>query len=82
MAHWKNMYSIQKSSQITYIYPVYTEATQDCLIILGDEYGYIRIISLTEFLSDNNIAPLRPDEVEKKNPYRIEDYHYNYKGAS
>ena len=28
VAYWKNMYSIQKSSQITFIYPLYDAKTQ------------------------------------------------------
>lgn len=28
LAQWKNMYSIQKSSQITYIKPVFDEKTK------------------------------------------------------
>jgi len=28
IAQWKNMYSIQKSSQITYIKPIYNEKTK------------------------------------------------------
>lgn len=76
LAHWKNMYSIQKSSQITYIFPMYDANTHDCQIILGDEYGYIRIIAITDFLKEHGFVPLTQEQVGNKNPYRIEDYHY------
>jgi hypothetical protein len=45
--HWRNMYSIQKASQITYISTEYSfkgDIIQSYKLILGDEYGYIRII--------------------------------------
>ena len=40
LTHWKNMYSIQKSSQITFISSSYSEATSKesarCQLIMGD----------------------------------------------
>lgn len=50
LAQWKNMYSIQKSSQITYIKPLYDPKTRECEVILGDEYGYIRVINISAFI--------------------------------
>jgi hypothetical protein len=51
LTQWKNMYSIQKSSQITYISYLENEKGNKHEIILGDEYGYIRIIDLTTFIN-------------------------------
>ena len=74
------MYSIQKSSQISFINSRYTEAkgsqTKKCELILGDEYGYIRIIDLTEFIEEKELKPITTEMIGNKNPYRIEDYHY------
>ena len=36
LTQWKNMYSIQKSSQITYIRSHFDPKTSECDIILGD----------------------------------------------
>jgi len=44
------MYSIQKTSQINFIKPFYNDKTKECEVILGDEFGYIRIINITGFL--------------------------------
>lgn len=80
LAQWKNMYSIQKSSQITYIKPIFDPVTKECEIILGDEYGYIRVANITSFIEANKINPVTPEMLGNKNPFRIEDY--NYKGGS
>ena len=74
------MYSIQKTSQINFIKPFYNDKTKECEVILGDEYGYIRIINITGFLQENNIVPVTPELIGNKNPYRIQDYYY--KGVS
>lgn len=74
------MYSIQKSSQITYIKPIYEPVTKECEIILGDEYGYVRVASLTSFIEAHKITAVTAEMLGNKNPYRIEDYHY--KGGS
>lgn len=56
LTQWKNMYSIQKSSQITFISSTYSEATDkqpiQCELILGDEFGYIRIVDLSAFIKE------------------------------
>lgn len=56
------MYSIQKSSQITFISSKYEAEKQDknarCELILGDEFGYIRIVDITSFLLELNIGPV------------------------
>ncbi len=72
------MYSIQKTSQITYIESKKVD-TEDWLI-LGDEYGYVRILDITAFIKQHDVRPVTPDMLGNKNPYRIEDY--NYLGTS
>jgi len=104
LTQWKNMYSIQKSSQITFLSSIHTHNTaktaptsqsskaeqgstsshtanegsggQRCELILGDEYGYIRIIDISAFIEENNVKPMQAESIGNKNPYRIEDYNY------
>ena len=45
-------------------------------MILGDEYGYIRIVDISNFIADKEIKPITADIIGNKNPYRIEDYNY------
>lgn len=56
------MYSIQKSSQITFISNNYSEVkgSSTCELILGDEYGYIRVIDISQFVEENDIKPVVP----------------------
>lgn len=64
LTHWKNMYSIQKSSQITFISSSYSEATSKeparCQLIMGDEFGYIRLADISAFLEDQDLRPVSP----------------------
>jgi hypothetical protein len=76
LAQWKNMYSIQKASQITFVSSNFVEKNQVGQLILGDEFGYIRVIDLWGFLSEQNIKPVTSEMLGNKNPYRIEDYLY------
>lgn len=69
LTQWKNMYSIQKTSQITFISSICQKSEQ--LLILGDEYGYVRILDITKFLGENDLKPVTPDMLGNKNPYRI-----------
>ncbi len=78
LTQWKNMYSIQKTSQITYIES--KKVDNEDWLILGDEYGYVRILDLTAFIKQHDVRPVTPDMLGNKNPYRIEDY--NYLGTS
>ena len=72
LAQWKNMYSIQKTSQLTFIQSLFNEKTKECEIIFGDEFGYIRIITITSFITENNINPITPEITgKKKNAFRI-----------
>ena len=50
LTQWKNMYSIQKSSQITYLNSFYEPEGNQCKLVLGDEYGYIRMVDISPFL--------------------------------
>ena len=64
LTQWKNMYSIQKSSQITFVSSHY-EQNKDtemitCELILGDEFGYIRIVDISGFIHDKEIKPVTP----------------------
>lgn len=63
------MYSIQKTSQITFISSICQKSEQ--LLILGDEYGYVRILDITKFLVENDLKPVTQDMLGNKNPYRI-----------
>jgi hypothetical protein len=45
-------------------------------LILGDEFGYIRIVDLSAFILEKDIKPVTPEMIGNKNPYRIEDYNY------
>ena len=47
-----------------------------CELILGDEFGYIRIVDISEFILEVDLKPITPDMIGNKNPYRIEDYNY------
>jgi hypothetical protein len=69
------MYSIQKSSQITFISSSYQiEKENDgvkCELILGDEFGYIRIVDISNFIRDKDIKVVTAEMLGNKNPYRI-----------
>lgn len=64
LTQWKNMYSIQKSSQITFISSTFSEATSKnpltCELILGDEYGYVRVVDLASFIEEQDLKPITP----------------------
>lgn len=62
LTQWKNMYSIQKSSQITFISSNYSikDDLIKCELILGDEFGYIRIVDISNFIKDKEIRPVTP----------------------
>jgi|JI6StandDraft_1071083.scaffolds.fasta_scaffold05434_8 WD40 repeat protein len=48
LVHWTNMYSIQKESQVTYLSSEYHG--NELKLIVGDEYGYVRLIKLNSLL--------------------------------
>ncbi len=48
LTQWKNMYSIQKTSQITFI--EFKRINKEDWLILGDEYGYVRVLDITAFI--------------------------------
>jgi len=56
------MYSIQKSSQITFISSKFEQEKDSgfikCELILGDEFGYLRIVDLSLFIEDLDIKPV------------------------
>lgn len=68
------MYSIQKESQVTFLSSEYHN--KELKLILGDEYGYLRLIKLNPLLETEQIEPVVPEQLGNKNPFRIEDYNF------
>lgn len=52
------MYSIQRTSQITFI--DYKKVDGEDWLILGDEYGYVRVLDITAFLLSLDVRPITP----------------------
>ena len=72
LVSWNNMYSIQKQAQVNVASSDYYKG--ELTIVLGDEYGYVRVMKIEQALTNEKIGPIGPEVLGNKNPYRIEDY--------
>ena len=77
LVKWKNMFTIEKAALVTYINYIYWDKGNQLHLILGDETGYIRILSLSSMLEKLCINPFNNKE-QNKNMYRRENVLYIY----